>query len=207
MISFLPSSKQNKILRYTLCLCGKFFHEITKERRAKKKKKKGLEKQLVSTENIIHTRNDKILLCLPLFAEKPSRESITKLNPWFEVVFLSWTTGKSSLFFPPWRDDCSLLARKKFRYRRMTFVLKIASPFLLLLLLLPSRLSIVRDRGYSYVYLNTRYVSLPLSLLIVFFLSTFLLCFFNEERQQPSLANLINKFRQTLLPHRLFSSS
>lgn len=173
---WFPSSPQVSKIRYCVIhfvSVENFFTKLRRKGEQKKKKKRDWKNNSVSTENIIHTRNDKILLCLPLFAEKPSRESITKLNPWFEVVFLSWTTGKSSLFFPPWRDDCSLLARKKFRYRRMTFVLKIASPFLLLLLLLPSRLSIVRDRGYSYVYLNTRYVSLPLSLLIVFFLSFF----------------------------------
>lgn len=168
---------------------GKFFREITKERREREKKRDW--KNNLSPPKISSTQGMIKFCYAPLFAEKPSRESITKLNPWFEVVFLSWTTGKSSLFFPPWRDDCSLLARKKFRYRRMTFVLKIASPFLLLL---PSRLSIVRDRGYSYVYLNTKYVSLPLS--INRFLSLQFPSLFFQRREATTLAPLPRKLNK-----------
>lgn len=166
-----------------------FFAKL--RRKGEREKKKRDWKNNSSPPKISSTQGMIKFCYAPLFAEKPSRESITKLNPWFEVVFLSWTTGKSSLFFLPWRDDCSLLARKKFRYRRMTFVLKIASPFLLLL---PSRLSIVRDRGYSYVYLNTKYVSLPLS--INRFLSLQFPSLFFQRREATTLATLPRKLNK-----------
>lgn len=123
-------------------------------------------------------------LCL-----RKNRESITKLNPYSSCCFCRGWWERVFYSFPPWWDDCSLLARKKFRYRRMTFVLKIVLPFLL------PDYPLFEISGYSYVYTPNTPPSNSIlilfhvinrSLSLFLFPSFFFISFSNQERQYPS---------------------
>lgn len=132
-------------------------------------------------------------LCL-----RKNRESITKLNPYSSCCFCRGWWERVFYSFPPWWDDCSLLARKKFRYRRMTFVLKIVLPFLL------PDYPLFEISGYSYVY--TPNTPPSNSILILFHVinrslslsfSSLHFSLFLFLREAISFANF-NKFQQLL---------